>query len=57
MHATAPPGATFDRLRAPYLLGWTRGIGVVVAGLEGRFADAVPLREEGEAILCATRCA
>jgi hypothetical protein len=57
VHATAPPGATFDRLRAPYLLGWTRGIGVVVAGLEGRFADAVPLREEGEAILCATRCA
>jgi serine/threonine protein kinase len=40
-----------ERLRAPYLLGWTRGIAGVVAGLEGRFADALPLCEEGEAIL------
>ena len=40
-----------ERLRAPYLLGWTRGIAGVAAGLEGRFADAVPLCEEGEAIL------
>ena len=35
----------------PYLRGWVRGCAGVAAGLEGRFADALTLCREGEAIL------